>query len=200
MYQHVDVKGCLNQEWQYLPIERYDILLIPFLLHGFSDDTFLVIFLIVFPKVVQYPGIDDQLSNEQNLSKQVEDKSQSLEVRSVKLVILTGVLMKDIDFGCSLIHAELAEESLFPSKVWVNQSTQGYHDKRNCQFCQENVVGNFLGVQLSLEKVVETDETVGYHANAWSDHHPLVCQIHSPVNLTAHTTYVFMERLLRCDG
>ena len=68
MKDRIDVKYCFNGKHHHLTLEGDDIFLITLSLHFLGNDSFLVVLLIVLPKVVQDPGVDSQFQDEKSLS------------------------------------------------------------------------------------------------------------------------------------
>ena len=59
MNSQIDTKIRFYDITKYLTLQRYYVLLLPFPFHGLGDDFGLVVFFIVFPKVVDDQEVDE---------------------------------------------------------------------------------------------------------------------------------------------
>ena len=68
MNGNVDSETCFNDIAKDLAFKRYDVLLLSFPFHGLSDDFGLVVFFIVFPKMVDDPEVDEQFQEDKAMA------------------------------------------------------------------------------------------------------------------------------------
>ena len=64
----IDTKTRFNDIAKNLTLQRYYVLLVPFPFHGLGDDFGLVVFFIVFPKVVDDPEVDEQFQEDETMA------------------------------------------------------------------------------------------------------------------------------------
>ena len=88
MNSKVDTETCFNDVAKNLTFKRYDILLLPFPFHGLGDDFGLVVFFIVFPKVVNDPQVDEQFQKDKTMTYYLWSISKNLVQDNIKFIDL----------------------------------------------------------------------------------------------------------------
>ena len=88
MNSEIDSKTRFNDIAKNLTLKCYYILLLPFLFHGLSDDFSLVVFFIMFPKVVDDPEVDEQLHEDEAMANYLRSVSKSLVQDWIKFIYL----------------------------------------------------------------------------------------------------------------
>ena len=88
MNGYVDTKTCFNDITKDLTLKRYYVLLVSFPFHGLSDDFGLVVFFIVFPKMVDDPEVDEQFQEDKAVSNYLRSVSKSLVQDWIKFIHL----------------------------------------------------------------------------------------------------------------
>ena len=93
MNSEIDTKTRFNYIAKNLTLKRYYVLLLPFPFHGLSDDFGLVIFFIVFPKMVDDPEVDEQFQEDKAVSNYLWSISKCLVQKWIEFIYLKKLKM-----------------------------------------------------------------------------------------------------------
>ena len=128
MYSYVDEIQHFNYKRDYLTLQRNDVLLVPLVPHLWCNDFLFAIFLVMFPKVVDDPQVDEKFQEDEATYYHSWDHLKTLEQEVV--VFLDVVLVKYLNLFVAFIHAELVKDGLFPTKH-VETYSKGCDDTKD---------------------------------------------------------------------
>ena len=98
MNRNIDSETCFNDIAKDLTLERYYVLLLPFPFHGLGNDFGLVVFFVMFPKVVDDPEVDEQFQKDEAMTNYLRSVSKSLVQDWIKFIDLKKKFEMDEGF------------------------------------------------------------------------------------------------------